>query len=402
MQKSTVFVMGFSLLLSVFMITSLEFADAAKSEGTTNSEILSDQVCGEDVCQRPMTIAEKIIQYLHGTLPFEDKDATMKDNTNIFQKGMILQKKAEENKKAEMTSLIWSAVIEIKTSDKLNAGTNNQVYVKLNDDNITWLDYPGNDFEREQNLPYELLLEQVNSLKDIEKLEIGKTGIDGWCIDEINLFINKKHMFSKTFEKCHWLDDNPDKGITNSIMFGAGKLRSHPSWSPTEMLNPPFFITGKDLEKKVKTAIGNNNRYSNSFWCENCGVTLTTDEHFQVDTLHKIRKDNTNTRIEYSFDIKPFCNDDGMLEFKMPTRNFEVTGPISHFQIDPETLVMGSSSKRIEKALSDFGESKEGEEKYLELMRNVIANGIKQPLKKIQKSCLDVQVDNAVLKIIYE
>lgn len=81
--------------------------------------------------------------------------------------------------------------IRLKTGTGSNHGTNDDVYVSLNlAGNKTWVDYARNDFERGDSYLYDLVLEHVVGLGDIQWVEIGKDGTDGWCIKEVELRID--------------------------------------------------------------------------------------------------------------------------------------------------------------------------------------------------------------------
>jgi len=64
-NSRVIFVLAFSLVLALTIITTqIPLADALKSSGNSLSETNSKRVCGVSLCDNPMTMEEKIKQYL--------------------------------------------------------------------------------------------------------------------------------------------------------------------------------------------------------------------------------------------------------------------------------------------------------------------------------------------------
>lgn len=123
---------------------------------------------------------------------------------------------------------VFRVEIKLTTGTGSNHGTNDGVYVSLNSQgNKTWLDYTRNDFERGHTDRYDLVLNNVNQLGDIQKIEIGKDGTDGLCIKKVELFVNRRlRMYTSNFTSCRWLDTNTARTIT--IPYSS--LRRHSDW----------------------------------------------------------------------------------------------------------------------------------------------------------------------------
>ncbi len=100
----------------------------------------------------------------------------------------------------------------VKTADIKYAGTDDHIYVKLNNNHKSFIDTPKyNDFERGDGKKYQLSTNYVDTHEDVIKIEIGKDGTNGWCIEKFILYGNGYKVFEKTFSPCHWLDNEPTK-----------------------------------------------------------------------------------------------------------------------------------------------------------------------------------------------
>src|SRR5437868_3037221 len=79
------------------------------------------------------------------------------------------------------TQKIWRAQIYIYIADKDDAGTNDQVSVQLNAANNTLINGDQDDFHRARGRSWDLRLDGVNQIGDLDYLGISKTGSDGMC-----------------------------------------------------------------------------------------------------------------------------------------------------------------------------------------------------------------------------
>jgi len=92
---------------------------------------------------------------------------------------------------------VWRAQIEITVADIANAGTDDTVFVSLNKNNYTRLDYARDDFKRGDTFTYDLLLDNVARLANITELSVGRQvdKNDSLRLSGFRLLINGQTIF---------------------------------------------------------------------------------------------------------------------------------------------------------------------------------------------------------------
>ena len=148
------------------------------------------------------------------------------------------------------TDPIWRAQLHVKVCDVKDAKTDDAVYAELNDNNRTWLNYARNDFERNNEFTYDLVLNGVRSIADIRRLKIGKTGDNGLCIKTIRLAINNRNIFDRAFDN-QWLD-----GSNKFITISRTSLEADEKWSAYRQPMPPLRVTANELESRLEAMMG--------------------------------------------------------------------------------------------------------------------------------------------------
>jgi hypothetical protein len=76
----------------------------------------------------------------------------------------------------------WRLQITLRTADVEDAGTDDGVVVRLNADNVTWLDYGRDDFPRNNSFTYDLRTSGVSRIHHLRHIDIAKVGGDGLCL----------------------------------------------------------------------------------------------------------------------------------------------------------------------------------------------------------------------------
>ena len=168
------------------------------------------------------------------------------------------------------TMPVWDAQIFLQTTDVSNAGTDDDVQVKLQQyGNETWIDAPGNDFERGQQKKYSLLLTNISTLVDINRLEINLSGGDGWCLRWASLWINGKPIFVWDFPAGKWLD-------TGHLTLAATKeqLRANSYWKSYVAPPSPTQFSAASIAQKVEAALGHMMHFNPKMYWGSGGVTV--------------------------------------------------------------------------------------------------------------------------------
>jgi len=176
---------------------------------------------------------------------------------------------------------VWRAQLEVTTSGISNADTDNSVYVRLNtssgivqpNGNRTWVDYGRNDFERNDTFIYDLDIKKISELGDINQIFIGKTGSDGWCIEDISLKVNNFEVFNKNYTSepsgCRWLDN--DNGHVNYVAVNHSQLRAHNKWSNYNedaalLLLAVQGIDNDEITSRIESMVGDQIHYEDLYW----------------------------------------------------------------------------------------------------------------------------------------
>lgn len=177
---------------------------------------------------------------------------------------------------------IWRAQLRLRTANVTDAGTDDSVHVTFNDFNGTWVDYGSDDFERGNDFTYDLLLDNVSELSDINDIYIWSTGTDGWCIEELSLLINNTEIFNQHFgstpSTCRWIDK--DNGEAGYLFITRPMLRAHPLWQSYQQPAPPLSLLRDELESRIESMIGDAIHYESAHWGE-----LDGDRYVEVSRL---------------------------------------------------------------------------------------------------------------------
>ncbi|MBI4892585.1 MAG: hypothetical protein HY821_18315 [Acidobacteria bacterium] len=146
--------------------------------------------------------------------------------------------------------------LKLITAGVSNAGTDDNVLASLSDNNSTYLDYGRDDFESGDVFTYDLSLEGIQTMSDIKRLRISKSGTNGWCIRSLTLFVNGKALYSTDFGLSgRWLDNN--NGLDYRILYldEAEIKRSLSTWG-SPMPAQQTSISRSELESRIESMVG--------------------------------------------------------------------------------------------------------------------------------------------------
>ncbi len=156
---------------------------------------------------------------------------------------------------------LWLIELEVTTANVDDAGSDDPVALRMRtrDGGTVDLDLGGDDRERGATQRYIVNPWSVRSIRDIEQLELYKSGDDGWAITSVALRVNgdSNPIFQRTFSSPMWLDN--DDGHARNVVMGGAELRAHPGWSLSghpAMVQPPTEISGLLLERMIEGAMG--------------------------------------------------------------------------------------------------------------------------------------------------
>jgi len=170
---------------------------------------------------------------------------------------------------------VWRVQLRLVTANVKDAETDDSIRVALNGPNLTWVDYGRDDFERGDDFTYDLLLDGVSDLADINTIYIHKEGTDGWCLKSLALLVNSKEEnpieiynkdFSSTAAGCQWIDK--ESGYKEYYNVSRSTLRAHPLWQ--NFLQPPLQqalgMLRHELESRVESIVGDQLHSTDAHW----------------------------------------------------------------------------------------------------------------------------------------
>ncbi|HVG38555.1 MAG TPA: PLAT/LH2 domain-containing protein, partial [Pyrinomonadaceae bacterium] len=148
---------------------------------------------------------------------------------------------------------IWRAQIFLQTFNTSDAGTDDKVRVELRSNNGTWLDSPQDDWEVGSRT-YELRLDNITRLSDLDYLRISKTGSNGWCIGRILLIVNGLALYDEQFPSGHWLDNSG--GHTNVYFIDDYFMRLRAEWANYVAPTRPDVVPVGSLKARIQGLFG--------------------------------------------------------------------------------------------------------------------------------------------------
>ncbi len=210
--------------------------------------------------------------------------------------------------------------LRLRTANVQDAGTEDDIMVALNGANSTWLDYGRNDFERSDEFTYELLLDGMSDLANIETLYIKKEGTDGWCLTSLALVVNEVEIynqdFSSTSSTCQWIDKASGHKEYHSVSHSV--LRAHPLWRnyPRILLPSGVLLPQEDIEDRIEGIVGNELYYDVfvPYWG---AVDPHWGDRHGARYVEASKKDNQTLAIDLDFSIDGPVNLDVDVDFDL-------------------------------------------------------------------------------------
>jgi hypothetical protein len=150
---------------------------------------------------------------------------------------------------------IWRVQFRIQTADVEDAGTDNSVRVALNPNNNTWLDYARDDFPRNNTFTYDLKLDYVATIADLQHIYLSKDGSDGLAVKSFALLVNGRTIYTQTFPGSgHWLDSSD--GHLNTYVVDYTQLRQDDAWRAYTQPPPPQVIPRAEIVSRIEGLVG--------------------------------------------------------------------------------------------------------------------------------------------------
>jgi len=133
--------------------------------------------------------------------------------------------------------------LRLRIANVADAGTDDSLEVRLQSPswlvptvtnwrpagNSTWVDSTANDFERNTNRTYDLMLTNVSEVSDITQITLAKPGSDGLCVAGLELLSNGLPVHSRTYGDT--ASTCAPVGGSTVLSVDFSELRSGPEWS---------------------------------------------------------------------------------------------------------------------------------------------------------------------------
>jgi PLAT/LH2 domain len=214
------------------------------------------------------------------------------------------------------TAKIWRVQMRIQTADVDDAGTDDDVSIGLNSGNKTWLDYGRDDFPRNNTFTYDLNLENISHISDLDYIIIRKEGDDGLCLKSFTLLINGRVIYTHVFSGSgHWLDT--ESGYSPYFTVTGSAMRQDDSWRAYTQPAPPTVIPRAETVSRIEGMVGHFIKGNNLSWGPKFGtayvevyrkVNTSTTLHVDLD-LHYQVPVYFDPEVDVDFDIRVSCKE---------------------------------------------------------------------------------------------
>jgi hypothetical protein len=205
--------------------------------------------------------------------------------------------------------------------------------------NKTWINYSHDDFERGSDFTYDLSLDRIGEIGDINMISIQKSGGDAWCLAGFDLLVNGAVLFSRSFEAqpggCQWLTNATS--TSNIVTVSFPELRATPGWASFHPTIPPVFPP-EEIVSRLESIVGNAIHGSALYWGELQGseyleVTKVPDQnalHVDLDLAASVDyAPNPSVDIQFDLMVSGGCTPDRRIALNIEPTNVKISADLS-------------------------------------------------------------------------
>lgn len=248
---------------------------------------------------------------------------------------------------------VWRVEIQLWTKGATDCQTDDDVYVSVNPNHQTWLDYAQNDFEQGDHSSYDLTLEGIQDIGDIQYIKIGKVGDDGWCLDRLTMHINDTWVFDTSFAPAGKWIDLPRPNDTLHISYA--RLRGQQRWRSASFFPPPQ-LSEKDMESIVQATVGNKLRDFDGYWGSTGSVKVTfgsvNSVHVNVQFKASVPGPDPTVIVDFDVGASCFCG-----ALSMSIGGFQAQVSSAWYPGWLKDAIAAEINSRVEGLTSSFGSS---------------------------------------------
>ena len=158
---------------------------------------------------------------------------------------------------------VYRLQLKLTTGTTNDAGTDNPVYVQINNaDEKFYLVRGVDNFVAGKTATYEVLIDSIKKVKDIDFIRFGIKGDDGVCLKKVELILNEHLVYGKEYAgNKGTCIDNGSSEHPATVRISGTELRASTKWNYSgarnTMWRPPTVITSVWLQAMIEAAIGN-------------------------------------------------------------------------------------------------------------------------------------------------
>lgn len=252
---------------------------------------------------------------------------------------------------------IWRAQVQFVTASIGDAGSDDDVKIELNAANRTWLESGWDDFEPGTRT-YDLRMEGVSRLSDIDFFRIEKTGSDGWAIRHMYLIINGVPIYYEEFQPGLWLDN--ENGNSRVYFIDDFFMRPRSDWANYTVPVRPNIVPLDDIRFRIESLAGDKAITHNSLLMHRTGdfsvelFTLNANT-WRVDLDFEEDKQwpAPNVNIDADFDLTSACSG-GQPSFVVTNINVDDEWPLGYASDAVKTFLNDELGPRLNEMMKNF------------------------------------------------
>jgi hypothetical protein len=191
------------------------------------------------------------------------KQDTVKDNVTVIDHRVRRDMSPDLTKPAFEKMPIFRIQLRITTT--VNNGTDDAVWVELNEDAHRFYLVKGIDnFKPGSMVTYDIIDADIKNLEDIRFIKFGVVGEDGPCFKKVELLVNSSSspIYSTPIVTSNGTCfDNNSGTVSPNLIISYNNLRNHPNWNyrhtRAEIWRPCTKINNEWITSLIEATIGN-------------------------------------------------------------------------------------------------------------------------------------------------
>jgi hypothetical protein len=154
---------------------------------------------------------------------------------------------------------VFRTQLRIRVANVSGGGTDGRVSVALQagpfhipTGSYTGLKTPIDDLAAGSDVTYDLIQEGITTLRDITRIGVYTGSTDGFCVSQIQLIVNTKVAFDRTWGEstCEWVDGY------NAIFVSHAELRASPLFANFQSPVMSPLVETEELASRLETIVG--------------------------------------------------------------------------------------------------------------------------------------------------